>query len=603
MPPWNRVAAIAAAVLSLTPLLAPAQDVGGETMPIAGTPVVSGSAKHLANLTPLGAGETDGHGRGFRVETQRQPRNHYDIEVRLPLEPGIEAGDVLFASFWARAVEVERYETGEGFTLFRVQRTAPPWERGLYREFSIGPAWKRYYLAERFEHDVPAGSAAAVLSAGYPAQTIEVAGVTVKNLGPDADVDALPAMTVDYLGSEPDAAWRRAAEARIERHRKADLVVEVRDGEGRPVEGVKVRVQQTRHAFDFGVAVSATWLAENWDTPDGERYRRTLTQWFNSAAIENALKWSWWERDPEVALRALRWLNEAGLRTHGHVLVWPGLEKFRVEDAEEVWAAAQDDPDVLRDRVAGHIESILTGTAGLVDVWDVVNEAYNQNEFLELLGEEAVAEWFKLADRYAPEATLIYNDFGLLGQSGNNRVKQAWVYDMLERSLERGAPIDAIGFQAHLGGGLTPPQRVLDILDRFAVLGLDLQITEYDLLVDDPELMERYTRDFYTAAFSHPSVTAIQGWNYWAGTPTWLPEGSWFDEDWSLLPVGRAYRALVLEQWRTHETLTTGVDGVATSRVYRGDYALTIEGGASSPRTLRVDPAGNDTVSIVLTRD
>jgi GH35 family endo-1,4-beta-xylanase len=580
----HRSRSLAAALLTVAALTLPghaepsdaAREVAGYSgtvVPLDGPPrlggVSAGDAEFELTRTP--------HGPGFLVTTQRQPANHYDIEARVPLGQDVEEGDVLFASFWARARDGARYETGEGFSLFRVQRTVKPWERSLYREIALGPSWKQYYFGERFPADVPAKEFAAVFSAGYPQQSIEIAGLEVINLGPHADPAALPKMQTDYLGSEPDAAWRKAAQARIQEHRMGDLTVIVLDADGRPVPDAKVRAQLTRHAFDFGVAISADWLDRHWETPEADAYRGTLKQHFNSVAIENALKWSFWERDPSVAMQTLKWAKSQGLKMHGHVLVWPGLEKFRVHDADEIWAAAQDDPQILRDRINGHIVDILTETAGYVQTWDVVNEAYNQNQLLNLLGREEFTSWFKLAREHAPEAVLMYNDFGLLGQMGTNRVKQQWVYDLLEEAIANGAPIDAIGFQAHLGGGYTPPARVLDILDRFAALGLNLQITEYDLATkSNPELAEQYTRDFLTAVFSHPSVTAFQGWNYWSATPTWMPEAAYFDERWQLMPVGRAYDALVRDQWWTDLDITTDTQGRATLRGFLGQYTVTV---------------------------
>ncbi|MEL7087436.1 MAG: endo-1,4-beta-xylanase, partial [Planctomycetota bacterium] len=367
--------------------------------------------------------------------------------------------------------------------------------------------------------------------------------------------------------------WPSALE-RIEQHRKGDLAIEVLDARGRPVPNVDVEVEMTRHDFSFGVAISAAWLDKHWDTPAGEKYRETVLAHFNAVALENALKWSRWESEPEVALRTLRWAKANGLQTHGHVLVWPGLEKFRVADADEVWAAAQIDPQILRDRVNDHVRSILERTAGLIDVWDVVNEAYNQNDFIKLLGEGEVAEWFKLADRYAPDATLFYNDFGLVGQSGTNRIKQQFVADLLQGVRSRGGRVDAVGLQSHLGSGLTPPPRVLDIIELYAQNDLAVKVTEYDLNVDDPELAERYTRDFLIAAFSHPAVTGFQGWNFWSATPTWMPEAAYFGDDWEWLPVGRAYRDLVLDEWWTRETVRTDANGRAVVRGFLGDYRL-----------------------------
>ena len=51
-------------------------------------------------------------------------------------------------------------------------------------------------------------------------------------------------------GSE--AELLAGADARIEKHRKADVLVSVVDSAGRPVSGAEVDIRQTRHAFLFG---------------------------------------------------------------------------------------------------------------------------------------------------------------------------------------------------------------------------------------------------------------------------------------------------------------------------------------------------------------
>ena len=69
-------------------------------------------------------------------------------------------------------------------------------------------------------------------------------------------------------GSEPDAAWRKAAEARIEKIRKGDLTVLVKDAAGKPVPGAEVAVRMKKHAFLWGTAVSASAFSNGRMTPE-----------------------------------------------------------------------------------------------------------------------------------------------------------------------------------------------------------------------------------------------------------------------------------------------------------------------------------------------
>lgn len=116
--------------------------------------------------------------------------------------------------------------------------------------------------------------------------------------------------------------WREAAEARVERIRKAELVVQVTRPDGTPAAGVSVQVRMTRHAFGWGTAVAGHFLLS--EGGDAEKYRRAILENFNMAVLENDLKWPQWERDRETALSALRWLHANGVtRVRGHNLVWP----------------------------------------------------------------------------------------------------------------------------------------------------------------------------------------------------------------------------------------------------------------------------------------
>ncbi|MEM6394076.1 MAG: endo-1,4-beta-xylanase [Planctomycetota bacterium] len=285
-------------------------------------------------------------------------------------------------------------------------------------------------------------------------------------------------------------------------------------------------------------------------------------------------------------------------------LIWTGLQKFRIQDRDEVWAAAQRDPEVLRHRIDGHFVDILTQTAGLIDHWDVVNEPYTQHEMLDLLGRDEMVHWFELARKHAPDAGLFLNDFGILASSGVDFEKQQFMLDTARFLRDRGAPITAIGFQAHMGQGLTPPTRVLGILDRFAELDLPIMITEYDVTVPDAQTQERYTRDFMAAVFSHPSVNGFTTWGFWEPV-MWAGRSAMYDRDWNLMPVGRAYRGLVLGEWLTHASGHTDATGRLTVRGFHGDYTIQIDPGRDQPSQLvavTLPPEGTQ-VSVDLAAD
>ena len=116
--------------------------------------------------------------------------------------------------------------------------------------------------------------------------------------------------------------------------------------------------------------------------------------------------------------------------------------------------------------------------------------------------------------------------------------------------LAAGAPIDGIGLQSHFDSNLTPPSRVLELLDQFAAFGKDLQVTEFDVAVADEQVQADYTRDFLTVCFSHPAMKGFMIWGFWEGAH-WRPSAAMLRRDWSTKPNYDAWNDLIYRQWWT----------------------------------------------------
>src|SRR5205823_2073356 len=106
-------------------------------------------------------------------------------------------------------------------------------------------------------------------------QTLEIGGVEVRKFAHGTDVKSLPRTEVSYAGRAGDALWRKAAAQRIEKIRKAAMVVTVVDHSGKPVAGAGVHVRMKRHAFVFGSCYSPARILDA-GSPDAEKYRKTF---------------------------------------------------------------------------------------------------------------------------------------------------------------------------------------------------------------------------------------------------------------------------------------------------------------------------------------
>jgi hypothetical protein len=121
------------------------------------------------------------------------------------------------------------------------------------RYVAVGQQWQGQGLQFPFlaAQDYPAGAAKVSLGFGVAAQTVDVGRVEVFEFQKGRRVSEF-VNSSNYRGSEPDAAWRKAARERIETIRKADLRIEVVDEGGQPVPDATVGVRMTAHAFRFG---------------------------------------------------------------------------------------------------------------------------------------------------------------------------------------------------------------------------------------------------------------------------------------------------------------------------------------------------------------
>ncbi len=148
-------------------------------------------------------------------------------------------------------------------------------------------------------------------------------------------------------------------------------------------------------------------------------------------------------------------------------------------------------PDQLMTLIHDHIMTVGRRYAGQTREWTVVNEAFTReaHEFdlrdwwADHTGSQSYIDqsfiWARQAD---PSAKLIINDF--MNES-DNYISDA-MYTYLKGAKTRGVPIDGIGMQMHIDGGHPPTKNeVIKNMQRFASLGVDVYVTEFDVNMND----------------------------------------------------------------------------------------------------------------------
>lgn len=516
-----------------------------------------------ANITPLTADT-------WRIQTTSTFSGDSAGGLRLLLDSAPAPGR------YALRVSLRSETTPFATGLAYARLVAAPLDRtaGVLFETSLQAdgTWRDFFIPFRIREPVPGGALLIQLGASLPGQIADVRGLSVEALTSDANTPLPPATGWTYPGREPDAPWRVAARERIDRLRRADFSIMLTDAARHPRAGEPIEVELFRHAFPFGTAVQAHRLLGA--SADDLRYRRELEADFNAAVFENDLKWpalagDWKDMPPAQTLAALAWLRDRDFRVRGHCLLW-GSPQHAPRAVRPLYA----DPATLHERVLAHAREAVAATRGKIADWDVVNEVRDHGRAYELLGPARAAEWFHAARDADPQARLFVNEFDNLNgrqlPSGNQRRLLDWV-DALRAA---GAPLDAIGEQAHFwNSAVPPPDYILRSLDQLATSGLPIVITEFDFNTSDEALQADFTRDFLTLAFSHPAVDGFYFWGFWAGAH-WSPGAALFRSDWSEKPSLRAYRDLVHGEWKTRATIVTNAAGVARFRGFPGNYII-----------------------------
>jgi GH35 family endo-1,4-beta-xylanase len=383
------------------------------------------------------------------------------------------------------------------------------------------------------------------------------------------------------------------ADERIAQHRQGEATVVVVDADGKPVEGATVAVEQVRHAFLFGCNVFGLgqFPTEALNRAYAERFAALL----NYATLP--FYWGAFERQEgqpnyEGLEKMARWCAEHHITTKGHPLVWH----------EVVPAWAPKDLEVLEARLSRRVHDLVGRFQGLIDVWDVINEAT-----VSAGQDNPVGHWVKAqtpaycvgqslawAREANPQATLLVNDFNV------SRSYEA----LLETLQAEGRPVDAIGIQSHMHKGTWPLERVWQVCETYARFGLPIHFTETTVLSgplktdndwqrhrsdwnttpEGEQQQAEYVEKFYRLLFSHPAMAAITWWDFsdaaaWQGAPA-----GFLRKDMTPKPVYDRLLEMIKSEWWTRTEGRTNAAGQFQFRGFYGQYTLTVRHGDKEAR-------------------
>lgn len=362
----------------------------------------------------------------------------------------------------------------------------------------------------------------------------------------------------------------------IQQHRMGTLIVKAEPG-------ATVRVEQVRHEFWFGAALSSYVFSRHCDPELARRYQETFLANFNAAVTENALKWHGMEPkrgDVNYATvdAILEWTSEHDIPLRGHCLFW-GVSG-RVQD----WLKQLDD-EALRATLKNRAQTVARRYRGRFAEIDLNNEMLHGNYYADRLGPgitKQMALWARQGD---PGLKLFLNDYDILtGKRLDDYVTQ------IRTLLAEGAPIAGIGVQGHLHGDSFDPVVLRRSLDALGQFGLPIRVTEFNfpgqrsavygkrdmkLTPEQENAKAKGLTDYYRICFAHPAVEGILMWGFWEGS-NWIPQSSLFRRDWSPTPAAKAYRDLIFNEWWTRWEGKADANGQCRVPAFYGRHRVTV---------------------------
>lgn len=362
-----------------------------------------------------------------------------------------------------------------------------------------------------------------------------------------------------------DSSWYMGAEARIDSVRKVDFVVSAKPGE-------KVSVELLRHAFPFGTALAL------YDTKDSVEkwYRQTAAKYFWHGVTENQFKWPEYEPKKGKLLKKelneyFQFAKENEWDLRGHALAW-AIQGYGFDKHYSNIGSCKEIASNLKKR----IERDLTEYKGQFVDYDVWNEPFHERFLFNKCGWELMDSAFVWAHRADPTAVLYINEYNVVSAGETD-----FYYDLVKDMLARKIPVQGVGVQCHYQGRAVSPALFKQRIDKLALLGLPIKISEFDigtfeqgLHVSEKKQAEEFTK-FIRSAFSHPAISGILLWGFWDNRH-WIKNGGIIASDGRAKPAADSVYNLWHKTWTTKTSAVADGSGKAKFRGFPGKYQVMI---------------------------
>ena len=391
---------------------------------------------------------------------------------------------------------------------------------------------------------------------------------------------------------------------------------------------IRIAIKQKNHEFKYGANIFMLDEFENEEK--NKKYRKYFAETFNMATLP--FYWSDLEPErgkvrydknsPKIYRRpspdlCIEYCEENGIEPREHALAYSSFfpNWIDINNPESIKKDLEKRYKEIAERYADKIPTIEVTNETWWDEFQ--NALYNEDDFVEYC--------FKLARKYFPENKLGINEYSAVwNEQGRNRDKY---YMQIERALNSGADINAIGIQYHMFFKMEKefeatrkfydPSHLYRILDRYSDFNLPIQITEvtipaYTDREEDEQIQAEIIKKLYSLWFSHKNVEQIIYWNLIDGYAAFAPQGDMqsgenyyrgglFRFDFTPKPSYYVIKDLFEKEWRTETEITLNENGKGRFKGFYGEYELKFEyDGKEYTKNINLSKNGVNEFKIVL---
>ena len=389
----------------------------------------------------------------------------------------------------------------------------------------------------------------------------------------------------------------------VESNRKGFAEITVKDSDGNPVKDAKIAVKQKTHEFKYGANIFM--LDELESDEKNELYKKYFSQAFNMAT----LPFYWSDLEPEKGKQRYDKNSPKIYRRPPTDLCMEFCEKNNIEPREHALAYERFYPDWLADADVARCKDeyerrcyeIAERYGHKIRTVEVTNEMfwpkgktafYKQDDFVEFS--------FKTARKYFKDNRLVINEYAGIWNC-NEDVREKY-YSYIEKAINNGAQIDAVGLQFHMffkkeeelakTEKYYDPAKLYGTMDLYSEFGKPLQLTEvtipaYSNSDEDEWIQAEIIKNLYSMWFSHSNMEQIMYWNLVDGYAAFAPQGDMtagenyyygglLRFDLTPKPAYHTICNLFEKVWHTEEKLCTDQNGKTKFKGFYGKYTAEV---------------------------